>query len=136
MFCLASMFLTLCDFDPRIILKVFLSTKGVTYLENQRNIFQSSSFQYFIKLSMSPGCITCKPHAGGTPVASLVYAKAEGWRAPEVQRSKEPCAEICFLLRLYAKDYSLGYIHAATPTGKLTPRRRSLGLSTWNAPWA
>ena len=30
--------------------------------------------------------------------------------------------------------YSLGYIHAATQTGKQTPHRRSSGLSAWNAP--
>ena len=81
------------------------------------------------------GCIPCKPHAGGTPVASQVYAKVEGWRTPEVQRLKEPCAEICVLLRPYAKDDSLGKVHAATPTGKLAPHRRSSGLSAWNAPW-
>ena len=39
------------------------------------------------------------------------------------------------LLRQHAKEHSLGYIHAATPAGKLTPLRRSLGLSAWNAPW-
>ena len=63
-------------------------------------------------IALNPGCIPCKPHAGGTLVASQEYAKGEGWRTPDVQRSKEPCAEICFLLRPYAKDYSLGYIHA------------------------
>ena len=66
-------------------------------------------------------CIPCKPHAGGTPGASQVYAKVEGWRTPEVQTSKEPCVETCILLRLYAKVYKLGYIYAATSTGKLTP---------------
>ena len=59
-----------------------------------------------------PGCIPCKPHAGGEPVACPECAKCEGWRTPEEQRSKDLCAEI-FLLRLYTKDYSLGYIHAA-----------------------
>ena len=86
-------------------------------------------------LRLRARCIPCKPHAGGTPVASQVYAKVKGWRSHEVQRSKEPCAEICFLLPPRAKDYSLGNIHAATPMGKLTPRRRSWGLSAWNAPW-
>ena len=82
-----------------------------------------------------PGCIPCKTHAGVTPVAHHVYATLEGWRTPEVRRSKEPCAEIAVLLHQYAKEYRLGYIHAATPTRKLTPRRRSSGLSAWNAPW-
>ena len=30
-------------------------------------------------------------------------------------------------------DYTLGKIHAATPTGKLAPRRRSSGLSAWSS---
>ena len=82
-----------------------------------------------------PGCIPCTTHAGGTPVVSQVYANVEGWRTLEVQRSKEPCVEICMLLRQYAKEYTLGYMYAATTTGKLAPRQRSSGLSAWNAPW-
>ena len=82
-----------------------------------------------------PGCIPCKPYAGGTPVPSQVYAKVEGWCTPEVQRSKEPFAEICFVLHLYAKDYSLGSIHDAMPMGKLAPFQRTSGLSAWNTPW-
>ena len=56
-----------------------------------------------VNLRYIPGCIPCKPHARGTPVASQVYAKVEGWRTDEVQRSKEPCAETCFLLRPCAR---------------------------------
>ena len=41
---------------------------------------------------------------------------------------------MCILLHQYAKEYSLGYICAAMPTGKPTPQWRSSGLSTWNAP--
>ena len=54
-----------------------------------------------------PGCIPCKPHAGGAPVASQVHVEVEGWRKPEVQRSKEPYAEMCFLLRPYAKAFGV-----------------------------
>ena len=61
-----------------------------------------------------PGCIPCRTHAGVTPVDPQVYAKVEGWRTPEVQRSKGLYVEICILLRQHAKEYSLGYIHAAT----------------------
>ena len=65
-----------------------------------------------------------------------MYAKVEGWRTPEVQRSKGLYVETCSCLRQHAKEYSLlGCIHAATPTRTLTPRRRSSGLSAWNAPW-
>ena len=76
-----------------------------------------------------PGCIPCKTHARVTPVDRQVYVKVECWRTPEVHRSKGLYVEICILLRQCAEEYSLGYIHAAMPTGKLTPRRRSLGLS-------
>ena len=90
------------------------------HTKNVSNIFSQCHHQSVRHLCyavspLTPGCIQCKPHAGGTPVASQVYAKVEGWRTPEVQRSKEPCAEICVLLRPYAKDYSLG---------KCTPLRR------------
>ena len=82
-----------------------------------------------------PECIPCRTHAGSTPVTPLVYSNFEGWRTPEVQRSKGPCVEITILLRQYAKEHRLSYIHAATPIGKLTPRRKFSGLSAWNAPW-
>jgi len=36
----------------------------------------------------SPGCIPCKTHAGGTPVAPQVCANGEGWPTPEAQRLK------------------------------------------------
>ena len=45
----------------------------------------------------NPGCIPCKPCTGGTPIAPQMYASVEGWRTPEVQRSKEPCADISIL---------------------------------------
>ena len=61
-------------------------------------------------------------HFGNTPVAPQVYANVGGWRTPEVQRSKEPFIELWIFLRQYAKDYDLGYIQTATPTGKLTAR--------------
>ena len=61
-------------------------------------------------------CMPAKPHERGTPVAHQVYAKVEGWRTLKVQRSKKPCIMICILFRQYAKEYSLGYIHSATPT--------------------
>ena len=80
-------------------------------------------------------CIPCRTHAGGTPVTPLVYANFEGWHTPEAQRSKGPCVEVAILLRQYAKEHILSYIHAATPTGKLTPSWTSSGLSAWNAPW-
>ena len=80
-----------------------------------------------------PRFIPCKPHAGGTPVAPQVYANVGSWRTPERQRSKELCIEICILSLQYAKEYSFGYIHAITPTRKLTPLWISSGLS--NAPW-
>ena len=83
-----------------------------------------------------PGCISCRIHTGGTPVVPQVYASVDGWCIPEVQKSKEPCVEICSLLRQYADECSLGYIHVATPTRRLTPRQRSIDLSTWNAPLA
>ena len=76
-------------------------------------------------ISMRPfvlGCIPGKTLTGGTPVIPQVYANIEGWRTPEVQRSKDLCVEVCILLRQYAKDYTLGYTHAAAPTGKLTQR--------------
>ena len=67
---------------------------------------------YHNHLLSHSGCIPCKTHAGVAPVALQVYAKVEGWRTPEVQRSKELCLEICILLRQYAKEYSLSYIQA------------------------
>ena len=91
-------------------------------------------YYYTLSLLEQPGCIPCKFHAGVTPLAPELYAKVEGWRTPEVKESKEPCVEICILLLQNAKEYSLGYIHAATPTRILTPRRRFLGLSAWDAP--
>ena len=39
----------------------------------------------------TPGCIPCKTHAGGTPVAPQVYSIVGGWRTPEMQTPKEPC---------------------------------------------
>ena len=78
-----------------------------------------------------PGCIPCKAHAGGTPVALQVYANKIGWHTSEAQRSKEPCMEVSIFLRQYANEYTLGNIYAVTPTGKLTPCRRSAGLSAW-----
>ena len=74
----------------------------------------------------------CKTHAVAMPAAPHVYAKVEGCHTPEVQRSKEPSVEIYIIIHQYTKEYSLGYIHAVMPTGKLTPHRRSLGLSAWN----
>ena len=65
---------------------------------------------------------------------SGVRQRCESWRTPETQRSKELCVEICILSGRHVKEYSLGYIHATTPIGKLAPRRRSSGLSAWNAP--
>ena len=38
-----------------------------------------------------------------------------------MQRQKELCIEICILLRQYAKEDILGYMHAAMPTGEQTP---------------
>ena len=61
------------------------------------------------------------------PLSRAPGTDIEGWRTLEVQRSKEPCIEICNLLR--AKECSLGYIHATMPTsGKLSPLQRSSGL--------
>ena len=71
----------------------------------------------------------------GTPVAPQVHAEVEGWRRPKVQRSKEPSVEMCALVRQYAKEHSLGYIDAATATGKLTPRQRSSGHEMHLVPW-
>ena len=68
-----------------------------------------------------PGCIPCKTHAGVTPVAPQVYAKVEGLRTPEVQRSKEPFIEIYILLRQQAKEYSLSNIQADR-TANSTPK--------------
>ena len=80
-------------------------------------------------MTLCPGCIPCISHSRGTPLVPQVYANVEGWRTPEVQRSEELCVEVCILIGQHAKEYNLGYIHVATPTGKLTPRRRSLFLS-------
>ena len=44
-------------------------------------------------MTPKPGCIPCKTLAGVTPVAPHVYAVLEGWRTPEVRRSKEPFVE-------------------------------------------
>ena len=85
--------------------------------------------------SPTPECIQCKTHAGGAS-APQVYISVEDWRTPEVQRSKDMRIEIRILLRQCAKEYSLGYIHAAMLTRKLIPRRRSSGLSAWNGPWS
>ena len=50
----ASIFLDFSDFEPRIILKLSLNTKGATSPRNFRNIFQSLlMFYYIIKLSKS-----------------------------------------------------------------------------------
>ena len=57
-------------------------------------------FQYGL---CRPGCIPCKAHAGVTQVYPQVYAKVEGWRTPEVQRSKGLYVQICILLRQHAK---------------------------------
>ena len=96
------------------------------YKKQQKN----TSWRYGLMTAYAqPGCIQCKTHAWGTPVAPQVYNKVESWRTPEVQRSKEPCVEICILLRQYAKQYNLGYIHATTQTRKRIQRRSSSGLS-------
>ena len=95
---------------------------NIIYLEADKNTYL-------------PGCIPCKTHAGVMSVAPQVQDKVEGWRTPKVQRSNEICVQICILLRQYAKEYSLGYFHATTKTGKLAPSWRSSGLSAWNAPW-
>ena len=71
---------------------------------------------------------------GGMPVGPQVHANVEGWCTLEVQRSKEPFAKICILSCQYTKEYNLGYIHTAMPTGKPTHHRISLGLIAWNAP--
>ena len=73
------------------------------------------------------GCIPCKTHAGGSPVGPQMSADLLCWHTPKVYIFKEPCAEICISLRQFTKEYSIGYIHTVTPTGKLTPRRRSSG---------
>ena len=80
---------------------------------------KANSMPEIFRPKCMPGCLPCKAHAGVTPVAPQVYAKDEGWHTPVAQRSKQPLS-----------------IHAATPTGKLTPRRRSSGLSACNAPWS
>ena len=50
----ALMFLNFYDFKPRIILKLFLNTDGLTSPKNLRNTFQSLLMLYFIiKLSRS-----------------------------------------------------------------------------------
>ena len=43
------MFLNFSDFEPRIILKLFLNTKGVNSPKNIRNLFQSFLVLYYIK---------------------------------------------------------------------------------------
>ena len=45
---------------------------------------------------IKPGCIPCKTHAGGTPVAPQVYVNVGGWRTPEVQRSKNRASRCGF----------------------------------------
>ena len=47
-FGLASMFLNFSDFEPEIVLQVFLNTEGVTSPKILRNIFQSSLMFYYI----------------------------------------------------------------------------------------
>ena len=80
-----------------------------------------------------PGCIPCKTHAGGMPLAPQMHARAEGLHAPEVQRLKELCIEICIQLYQYVEQYNLGSIHTAMLTRRLAPCQRSLGVSAWNA---
>ena len=48
-----------------------------------------------------PGLILCKTHAR----ASHAYANGDGLCTPDVQRSTEPCVEICILLHQYAREY-------------------------------
>ena len=79
-----------------------------------------------------PVCIPCKTHAGVPPVARQVYAKVTGWWCKD---RKNPVSRFALNYASTTNEYSLGHIHAATPTGKLTPCRRSSGLSSWNAPW-
>ena len=61
------------------------------------------TFASHVVFAFLPGCIPCRTRVGSTPAAPHVYAKVERWRTPEVQRSKELRAEICFLLRRCAK---------------------------------
>ena len=68
------------------------------------------------RLGYLPGCILCKTHAEDTKVVPQIYVKVEGWCTTEVQRLKEMFIEIHILLHQYAKEYSLGYIHASTLT--------------------
>ena len=50
----ALIFSNLSDFEPRIILKLFLKNEGVISPKNLRNIYQSLlMFYYIIKLSKS-----------------------------------------------------------------------------------
>ena len=93
--------------------------KGALPFETLRKLLLGSS------TNDTPECIASKSHAGGTPVAPHLYADVLRRRRHDVQISKEPCADIYILLCQYIKEYNLRHIHAATPTGKLTQRRRS-----------
>ena len=68
-----------------------------------------------------PGCIPCKAHAACTLVAPQVHTNVEGWRTPEVQRSKEPCADICNPFRGGARGGLGGY---SPPSKHASPRRK------------
>ena len=59
-----------------------------------------------LEVKYYPGCNPCKAQAVGTLVAPQVLANVEGWRTPEVRRSKQPCVEIYILLRHYSEEYS------------------------------
>ena len=48
-----------------------------------------------------------KTHAESTPVAPQMYTNVEHWHASKVQRSQEPCTEVCILLCQYTKRYSI-----------------------------
>ena len=48
------------------------------------------------------GCIPYRTHPKSAQVVPQVYANIEGCRTPEVERSKELCADICIVIRLYA----------------------------------
>ena len=67
----------------------------------------------------TPKMHSVQSHAGVTPIDPQMYAKVEGWRTPEVQRSKGLHIEICILLRQHAKEYSFGYIHAVRESNSM-----------------
>ena len=80
-------------------------------------------------LSAMPGCILCKTHAGGTPVAPQVYANVESWRTPT--RQQEISTPEIFGPKCMKS--TLGALVAATRNSQTFPKESLKKMFIWKS---